>query len=287
MGSVVAGLAVGIVGALLLLALWRGGGDDVAEPEVAVAHVHGLGVDGDGGLLAATHHGLFRVPPDGRAEPVGVPRDTMGLTIGADGRLLASGHPAFQGDPLYDAELTPLLGLVASDDGGESWETLSLAGEADFHALEVVGSTVFGADATGARFMASEDGVDWQVRSAVALSDFVVDPTAPDEVLGVGGEGLLRSGDGGRTWQAVDGPSLVMLAWDDGPIGVDELGAVHVLGRGWEEVGRLPGAPQALVARRGELYAAAEDGDRTGIFVSRDGGRSWELRYRDPASAAG
>jgi hypothetical protein len=32
------------------------------------------------------------------------------------------------------------------------------------------------------------------------------------------------------------------------------------------------------------LYAAAgdHDTDRTGIYISDDGGRTWELRYRDP-----
>ena len=75
----------------------------------------------------------------------------------------------------------------------------------------------------------------------------------------------------------------MLLAWDAEPIGVDEQGVVHGLGSGGGRLGRLPGRPQALLADEGSIYAAAEADGRSGIYGSVDGGRTWRLRYRDPA----
>ena len=107
----------------------------LAPPEVepGVVHVHGLGVDpGDGVLYAATHSGLFRIPEQGKAARVANRvQDTMGFSIVGPGRFIGSGHPDFREDDVRP----PLLGLIESDDAGETWERLSLHGEADFHAL--------------------------------------------------------------------------------------------------------------------------------------------------------
>ena len=107
-------------------------------PDVGVIHVHGLGVDpADGTLYAATHSGLFRIDGAGDAERVGEHwHDLMGFTVVGPNRFVASGHPDLRTD------LPPLLGLVESDDGGVTWTSRSLLGDADFHALEAVGDRV-------------------------------------------------------------------------------------------------------------------------------------------------
>jgi hypothetical protein len=56
-------------------------------------------------------------------------QDTMGLTIAGPDRFLVSGHS-------YPSDAGPShLGLVASDDGGNTWIPVGLSGQADFHAL--------------------------------------------------------------------------------------------------------------------------------------------------------
>jgi hypothetical protein len=56
-------------------------------------------------------------------------QDTMRFTVAGPDRFLGSGHPDFQKDP----DLPPLLGLIKSEDAGQTWEPVSMLGEADFH----------------------------------------------------------------------------------------------------------------------------------------------------------
>ena len=145
----------------VLVGACAGGGDGApgAATDTGPQHVHGLGVNpADGSLYLATHTGLFRMRPGadaGGRVGDGV-QDTMGFAVAGPDRFLGSGHP----DPRDD--LPPLLGLIESSDGGRSWEPVSLQGEADFHALRVVGPRVVGYDASDARLMVSDDsGRTW------------------------------------------------------------------------------------------------------------------------------
>lgn len=62
--------------------------------------------------------------------------------------------------------------------------------------------------------MVSVDRRQWDTRSTRSLRDFVVDPRDPDTVLATDPGGLLRSTDGGRTWDSVaTAPGLAVLAW--------------------------------------------------------------------------
>ena len=243
-----------------------------------VAHVHGLGVDpADGTLYAATHHGLFRIPETGKATRVADRyQDTMGFTVVGPRHFLASGHPDQREDK------PPHLGLIESTDAGETWRTLSLSGEADFHALEYRHGRVYGFDSTGGGFMVSTDKKTWDRRSKQPLADIAVSPADPDVVLATTEQGLARSSDGGRTFSAVAGaPRLLLVAWpvtglligatDDGRVVSSSDG-----GRTWADRGRLPGRPEALTATEAQtVYAATA----RGIFASTDGGRTFRLRY--------
>jgi hypothetical protein len=285
-----AAAAVALAFAVVAALIGRGSSTDAEAVggAAAVSHVHGLGVNpGDGELYAATHHGVFRVPEGGDAELVGVPRDTMGFTIVGDDHFLASGHPAFRGDPLFERGLPPLLGLIESLDGGRTWQPRSLFGEADFHALAAVHGAIYGFDATSERFLVSADGETWDVRAHdLTLSDFAVDPDDPDRLVAMTDGGLVESGDGGRSWDRLAGPAVVFLSWgaEEGLWGADSDGAVFTrTPAGWEARGQLAGLPQALLVAEGRIHAAVSDGHRTGIYVSDDGGRSWQLLYRDAA----
>lgn len=158
---------------------------------------------------------------------------------------------------------------------------LSLFGAADPHPLEAAHGNVCGFDATSGRFLVSSDGETWDTRSeGFALSDFAVDPDDADHLVAMTDAGLAERTDGARSWEPVDGPPVVFLSWDAdaGLWGVAGNGAVHARRSSrWEQRGDLPGPPQAFLATGAEVYAAASDGDRTGIYVSDDG-QSWQLR---------
>ncbi len=273
----------------LVWALGRSGSDEAgrpnAAPEPGVAHLHGLGVNpADGSLYVATHTGTFRIPAQGQAERVGESyQDTMGFTVAGPDRFLGSGHPDV---PSLKAGKPPLLGLIESTDAGKTWTSVSLSGEADFHALAFTHGRVYGWDSTSGRFMVSDDLTSWDTRSTLRLFDFAVDPAAPDHVVAASPEGLLDSVDGGRTWRAVDSPGLVALSWDPemGLWGVESDGTVHrreQTAATWQRVGGLPGQPEALLARDGVLYAAALEDGTTGIYRSDEDGATWRLVYRD------
>ena len=283
---IVAGLAA------MAALVWTLASSDSEAPQPAspggepgVAHVHGLGVNpADGSLYVATHTGMFRIPEEGQAERLGTSyQDTMGFTVAGPDRFLGSGHPDVPG---RQAGQPSRLGLIESTDAGQTWEPLSLSGDADFHGLAFAHERVYGWDATSGRFMVSDDLTTWDTRSTVQLFGFAVDPNDPDHVVGASPEGLLDSVDGGRTWEPVDGPGLVALSWDleMGLWGVELDGTVHrreQAGSSWQQQGRLPGQPEAMLARGGVLYAAALEDDITGIYRSDDAGTTWHLIYRD------
>ena len=170
------------------------------EVETGVVHVHGLGVDpGDGVLYAATHSGLFRVPEQGKAQRVANrAQDTMGFSIVGPGKFIGSGHPDFREDDVRP----PLLGLIESDDRGETWDRISLHGEADFHALHAAHGNVYGYDSTSQTFMVSRDRKEWDRRSKLPMADFAVDP---ERIAATTPQVPQVSADGGRAWSPVAG----------------------------------------------------------------------------------
>lgn len=255
--------------------------DPAADP--GAAHVHGLGVDpADGVLYAATHFGLFALPEGGTATRIADRfQDTMGFTVVGPNTFLGSGHPDFQKDP----DLPPRLGLIRSTDAAQTWESVSLSGEVDFHALHTADGNVYGWDSGSSRLMVSaDDGKTWDTRSTLALRDFVVSPAEPEVLLATTEKGLVRSDDGGRTFAALPAaPVLAVLAWQkpDEAFGVDPSGTVYASsdsGRSWEERGTVGGEPEALAAHEEDLYAAATG---RGVLASSDGGRTWTVRYRE------
>lgn len=278
--------AAAVVVALVVIVADRGNDEDtVALDDPGVAHVHGLGINpADGALIIATHNGSFRLDPDSDvAERIGDSfQDTIGFTVAGADHFLGSGHPDIAG---MQAGQPGRLGLIESTDAGATWTILSLGGEVDFHALAFAHDQVYGWDSGTGQFMVSADRTDWETRSTLDLFGFAVDPDDGDHIVAAGPDGLLESGDGGRTWEPNDGPVLAALSWDtdSGLWGADQAGSTWRLVDGdWTEVGSIPGEPQALLANGDALYVAAHDGSgRTGIYESKDDGRSWDLRYRD------
>ena len=268
--------AAGTAVALILSACAASTGSRQAAPVVVadpgLEHVHGLGVDpADGVLYAATHFGLWRIPERGTATRVADRfQDTMGFTVVGPGTFLGSGHPDFQMDP----DLPTRLGLIRSADAGESWESVSLSGAADFHVLRALRGRIVGWDAGSGHVMVSEDeGRSWQTRSTLDLRDLVVSPATPETLLAATEAGVMRSDDGGRNWAPVPGaPPLTVLAWAtaDSLYGVSPDGVLrHSVDRGASWVVR--GDVESLyVAVSGE-----------GILASTDGGATFTVRYAE------
>jgi hypothetical protein len=271
-------IAVAAVAAVAAVVVWQAGRSDGGGEAVALTHVHGLGINpADGALYVATHDGLYQLPATGgTARLVGEGRqDTMGFTIAGADLFLASGHPApGDGGP-------PHLGLIESSDGGDTWTTLSLPGQADFHALRFRHDTVYGYNSVSGELVASTDKVNWQTRASIALRDFEVSPTDPQTLLATTETGVQRSTDGGATWTAAGGPLLTLLAWEaaDRLWGVSNTGEILRSddgGTSWNPSGTLGGQVTAFTAYEGSLYASVHE---RGIYRGTDGGATWSQLY--------
>lgn len=264
------------------------GGDAAADGAPPVVHVHGLGVDpSDGSVYAATHTGLVRLGDDGTAERVGERYpDLMGFTIAGPDDFIASGHPDMRDDRLMRDDAPPLLGLVVSEDKGQEWTPASLLGEVDFHTLQAAHGQVFGWDSTSGQFMVSGDRTTWETRSQLPLIDFAVSPEHPDVIVGAGEEGVLRSDDGGRTWEPVAPDLFAALTWgDSGLVGATPHGQVFTADASastWEPQGTLGGPPEALQAVGQTLYAWVTD---RGLLQSDDRGATWTVRFSGSTTA--
>jgi hypothetical protein len=270
------GGALAIAAGLSMLGVLLVRGDDppVAVDDAGPVHVHGLGINpAGGGLYIATHTGLWRLPPGASVpERLGESRqDTMGFTVVGPDHFLGSGHPDNVDQP-------PLLGLIESNDGGKSWDSISLLGAADFHVLRADGPRVYGYDVTNNRLMFSRDGGRrWTERQPpAAVLDAHADPSNPDHVVATTEQGLFRSEDAGATWERMGDP-IGLLAWPEpGRLylvtgGGDVL--VSASGRAWRRLGTIGGQPAAFMANGDrDLYAALHEG---AIVQSRDRGRTW------------
>jgi hypothetical protein len=242
-------------------------------------HIHGLGVNPrDGALFIATHSGLFRAP-QGVVAPQRVDdqfQDTMGFSVVGPDRFLGSGHPALgEGGP-------PNLGLIESSDAGRSWESVSLAGQADFHVLRFAHGRVYGYNGLNGKLMLSEDGGEsWSERTPPpGIIDLVADPEDPRRILASTEQGLAISQDEGETWLPLQG-DVGLLAWPGrGSLYlIDASGQVQVsdeAGGEWRTVGRIGGQPVAFAANgSNSLNVALADGT---VVSSSDRGSSWRLR---------
>jgi hypothetical protein len=255
----------------------RSGTDTAAGPGGGSApemeHIHGIGVDPeDGAVYAGTHYGLFRIADGSATRVADRVQDFMGFTVAGPEHFLASGHPG-------EGQAGPgSLGLIESNDAGETWHELSLSGEADFHSLEHRHGRVYGLDSLAGQLLVSTDMKSWQELSREPIADFAVSPSDPDVLVATTQQGLAQSADGGRTFEVVgSAPLMVFVGWaEDGTLaGVTPEGVVYTADDPtgeWNERGSLDGQPEALTIQSAkEIYAAANGA----VLVSTDGGRTF------------
>lgn len=246
-------------------------------------HVHGLAVDRQDPtyLLIATHHGLFRSGPDGKAQRISIVQDFMGFNAHPNDpdTLYASGHPADGGN----------LGFVASTDRGGTWEQISpgVEGPVDFHQMTVSPAdprTIYGA--YGTLQVSHDAGKSW---AAVGeLPDRLIDLAASAKDAGTlyaateGGLSLSR--DGGVTWD---------LVLEGAPVSMVEVAPngrlyAFVLGRGLLSSAEHPLDLQTVSGEWGDqflLHLAFDPNDPARLFgatqegvivASGDGGQTWK-----------
>jgi uncharacterized protein (DUF305 family) len=204
-------------------------------------HVHAA-VPVDGGLLVGTHTGVVRVDVvSGAVTPVGTSRDDFMGLAGSSELLVASGHPG-EGSTLPDP-----VGLLRSTDAAETWSTVSLTGEIDFHALAVDGDRIAGSATTGDVLYSEDAGATWTaiaqmeatslawfdgrlwIADGVALSSWAPGAAAP--VDAGGGAAVLTAAvsDSSRLWALLADGTLVTstdgVSWEEAG-GVSSAGAL-------------------------------------------------------------
>lgn len=162
---------------------------------------HGVAVDPNdpSRVYLATHHGLFVVAPDGKAERLSDTRDDlMGFTPhpGDPAIFYASGHPASGGN----------LGFIVSTDGGQSWEKIAdgVGGPVDFHQMDVSKAdpnVVFGI--SGGLQVSRDGGRSWKMVGPAPKGTIDLAASARDAntVFAATQRGIFKSTDGGRSWK--------------------------------------------------------------------------------------
>ncbi len=286
-------VAASIAAALVATVLAAGCGDDAGQASSALVdselkappiNTLEFGAGGDE-LLLTTNRGFYRIAdgeatpqeaavstPDGRS-PVG----TFLVIETADGEvLLGSGHPDEK------RKVAPFMGLIRSEDGGESWRSVSRYGIADLHVIRPAHGMLYAYDAViPALLISSDDGRTWEEKTSppgLAI-DFVVDPDDPDQLLASTDKEIFHSTDRGETWSETTSASKARLDWPepDALYRADDDGLVYLssdAGGTWEPVGHIDGEPWKLVSGPdGALYAALADAT---IVRSSDEGSSWE-----------
>jgi hypothetical protein len=257
------------------------GADPVTLPP---AHVHAIARDpGTGELVVAAHDGLY-VYDGATPERVGPVIDFMGFTVAGPGHYYASGHPGTATD------LPQPVGLIESRDGGKTWTVLSRGGESDFHALTTTGQAVVGFDGA---VRATADGRNWTDGNLDAEPRTLAGSRKGATVLATTQEGLLRSTDGGASWQRMDqAPGLLMVAFGDGDAvaGLTPSGEVHTsadAGRTWRATKLVAADAQALHASgEGEALEVLVADSRT-ILASTGGEPFHPLRLFEQCTGEG
>lgn len=257
------------------------GSSDTSSPSSAsgtlvlpadAGHVHSIVSGRTGELLFGTHAGLFTAGADGTPARVGDAADYMGLAVLPKGTLLSSGHPAAD-----SAEPNP-VGLRQSRDGGANWTTITQVPRDDYHVIASGAGRIYAVGRGGAMYAGSAPTTMLKVADAPPdLIDLAGEPGRGASLLATTQSGLLRSGDGGRTWSPVGDP-IGLLSWvrPNALFIVDAAGDVSVsddAGASWSRRGTLGAPPAALLATSPTDLVAADQEGR--IVRSADGARSW------------
>lgn len=284
LACIVAMAAAGLPASLALSA-----GETSVSSLAGKTHFHGIAVDpgNPSHLYLATHHGLFRVGPDGTARRISeTDDDFMGFTPHPTdaSTLYASGHPVGGGN----------LGFITSSNGGKSWTRIStgVRGPVDFHQMDVSRAdpkVIYGVH--GGLQVSSDGGRSWRMAGPVpkGLIDLAASAMEANVLYAATRGGLLKSTDAGRSWQynyTLRRPVTMVQATSRGDVYAFVVGTGLIRtkepGLNWRTIGGKLGSRYILhlavdPTKVGNLYAVTFDPQtrRSAVLASRDGGRSW------------
>ncbi len=263
-----------------------------SAPE-AFQHIHSLTADPQqSALLVGTHAGVYELIVDelGAATiegPIGgLDFDPMGFTM-RDDIAYASGHPG----PTTPASFgSPHLGLIVSNDRGESWRTISLSGQTDFHDIAVGPpavdaesdghGTIYGLDTSKLALQRSFDGgASWSDGAELIARDIAADPATPGTLYATTEDGFAVSSDDGESFTVdTSAPPLYLVSID--PVtgtlaGIDTSGTVWIgdASDAWVSGGAVSGTPGALTISGDRIFVA----DERGIAFTDDIGETWTI----------
>jgi len=233
-------------------------------------------------LFLATPFGLLLASPDGTAERVSELSGALTSIVADPSRqnvFFASGHAEKEGH----------LGLLRSEDGGQTWSRVSEGARATAHFLgldvsEADPSVMYG---VFEELQVSRDGgKTWVSHGSLPerTYDFAVSPSDPETLYAATDKGLMRSGDGGESWTPAHTllrPSSMVHTISDGTVYAFIAGVGLVRTKeptvNWKtlsnEFGHRVLLRLAVDPRdANRLFAVADTG---GLVMSQDGGRSW------------
>ncbi|MCT1394828.1 hypothetical protein M4D51_03730 [Microbacterium sp. p3-SID338] len=262
----------GALGGMLVLLTGCAAAEAPESGPPVIEHVHAVAeAPTDDALLIATHNGVFTVDADGAlAGPVGGHDfDAMGFTV-AGRTLFASGHPGPSTSPdLGEGN----LGIIRSDDGGQTWAPVAFTGVEDFHVLTAgPDGTLYGIGSSGPELLTSVDeGVTWSRGPQLEAVDLAVTDAG---IHAATESGLLHSSDGRAGFEALAGaPVLYSVdARADGRlVGVDVEGVLWATDAdgAWTTVGVAEGPVQALSAVGAERIVIVDE--RGVVDIAPDG----------------
>ncbi len=286
--SILIASGVGVLGLGGALAFGAGTSASAETPLadlLARTHIHGLAVDRQdpNQLMIATHHGLHALDLEtGLTVQVSDHSDDlMGFVAhpAEPAGFLASGHPARGGN----------LGVIASLDGGESWEKLSdgVNGPVDFHQMDISKAdpnVVWGN--YGGLQLSRDCGATWEMvaDAPAGLIDIAASAEDPERLYAATEAGLFVSAADAEGWQRAhpaQAPVTLVEVTQDGILHAFIFGEGLVRrAEGESEWERLhPGFEDRFL-----LYFAADPQSPDRVFsatqhgevlASEDGGRSW------------
>ena len=196
--------------------------------------------------------------------------DAMGWAFTTDA-VYVSGHPGISRSSDGAAAFRP------ANDG---------LPDTDVHAFGAGGATLYAAGPAIGVIASSDGGRTWDARTSDAGQAFFGRIlTGPDDdqhlVAADARSGPTESTDGGRTWHRVGGPPSAVWVSRSGTTlyvsGPEGAASSPDGGKTWEELS-LPAGASLVEADPNDpavVYTGIHDGDAVRVMVSRDGGARW------------
>lgn len=196
--------------------------------------------------------------------------DAMGWAFTTDA-IYVSGHPGIR---------------RSSDGAGAFRPANHGLPDTDVHAFGAGGSTLYAAGPAIGVIASTDGGRTWQARTNDAGQAFLGRIlTGPDDdqhlFAADARSGATESTDGGRTWHSLGGPPSALWVSRSGTTlyvsGPEGATSSPDGGTTWEELA-LPTSASLVEADPNDpavLYAGIHDGDAAQVMVSRDGGARW------------